>query len=172
MPVLSGLSGIKLRNRTEGDGSRTFLHQRQEGPFLETVRKLGPEWLYRGCLKSTENQFSDRILLRTVFDMNLLKKHYPRQFDEASQRTPEKVKGAAKIWVAFERIYFASQGNPVPDWPPYVEIQEGLGRCGTSPIHRFRRKMKAFGRRQLLRVFEKLCIIFPNWKFVHRRLIG
>ena len=92
-------------------------------------------------LHSMENQFLTDILRpRLNCTFGDLKWKYPDLFREALQRSPEALKIAASEWESFTNKFFRTQ--PVPTWPQYVEIQEGLGLYGKSPVERRLRKLK------------------------------
>ena len=50
---------------------------------------------------------------------------------EALHRSPETLEQAASEWEAFADELFRNKGRVIPDWPQYVEIQEGVGIYGS-----------------------------------------
>jgi hypothetical protein len=57
---------------------------------------------------------------------------------------------------AFTNEYFLSRGRPVPGWPQYAEIQEGLGIYGQTKYHRLGRAVKREAQKRLKPLTESL----------------
>jgi hypothetical protein len=107
-------------------------------------------------LHSEENLFLSEILFRRV-DFRFLRWRHPLLLLEALRRSPETIAMAALLWAEFSNLFYIGRGRPVPDLPQYVEIQEGLGIYGRSPIERSLRKFK--------RRFAKHANVFLNKMF-------
>ena len=68
-------------------------------------------------------------------------------------------------WRAFAGDTFRDRGCPVPDWPPFVEIQEGLGLCGRSLFERTLRKLKRTAQKELNVLWDEFCESWwKSWK--------
>jgi hypothetical protein len=63
-------------------------------------------------------------LLCLCWNFSQLKEYFPEIMTEAAREDPADI---AVEWQIFANEFYLSRGNPVPDWPQYVEIQERLG---------------------------------------------
>ena len=97
---------------------------------------------------SQENHFLWLIVGPIVMDLRHLHREYPELVDEALERSPENLASAAR-----ERNSFAypwnNRGDPIPDHPSFVEIQEGLGLYGRTPLERSLRRIKRTAQKRL-----------------------
>lgn len=106
-------------------------------------------------LDSKENQFLGQILRPRKRNFGDLRWQHGRLLAEALRRTPEALELAASAWKVFVSDYF--RDRPVPDWPQYVEIQEGLGLYGRSPFERTFRKLKRTAQKRLNVLWDAFC---------------
>jgi hypothetical protein len=110
-------------------------------------------------LQSEENRFLFKILRPRKIGYHLrdLRSEFPKIFDEAVHRSQETLEMAESEWELFADEFYRNRGLLVPDWPNYVEIQEGLGIYGRSPFERKLRKLKRRIQRQLNLLLYRIC---------------
>jgi hypothetical protein len=80
---------------------------------------------------SRENRFLFDIL-RIGYNFTQLRNKYPDLLSEALLRTPERLSEAEAEWGEFTQANYLSKGLGVPEYPQFVQIQEGLGHVGAS----------------------------------------
>lgn len=97
---------------------------------------------------SQENRFLWLIVGPIVMDLKCLHREYPELVDEALERSPENLASAAREWKSFA-YYWNDRGDPIPDHPSFVEIQEGLGLYGRTPLERSLRRIKRTAQKRL-----------------------
>jgi hypothetical protein len=112
--------------------------------------------------------FLDRILVRghTLPQLELA---FPELLRDGLQSSPDVLSHVSSEWQSFAEEFFISRGRPVPDWPQYVEIKEGLGIYGRTKYHRQGRKLKQAVQRRLKSVFHRLCELFPDWEYATKK---
>jgi hypothetical protein len=177
MAVPLKLSAVSLEHmfipETNGElGSDLVLNPTQSADFLTHLLLIQPPApfsfnLSKLYLHSQENKFIQRIVLG--MDLAILQKNYGKFFADAVERTPKALSDAASAWQWFESAWFGQFNRPVPDWPIYVEIREGLGIYGNTRFHRIGRKLKMIGQRQMLILLNQVCRIFPQWRWATRK---
>lgn len=149
------LSAISIGESMIGERPTIRLDSKQDRLFQEELYNIEQERrssneLSQMFLHSVENKLLFEILRpREGSDFVLLRKKYPQLFAEALRRSSQALAFAASEWNAFADETFRNQGLPVPDWPQYVEIQEGLGLYGRSSMERLLRKFKRLIQRRL-----------------------
>jgi hypothetical protein len=112
---------------------------------------------------SDKNVFVERILFWLVSN-GLLELVHPEYMAEALKKTPETLAAAASEWDRFSNTYYRDLGRPVPDWPVFEEIQEGLGL--SMPSDRYtHRQLKRKLQRQLQLVVERISERIPSLKW-------
>jgi hypothetical protein len=129
---------------------------REEISRLEQDRSPGVSRFSTHLRNSRENLFLFDIL-RTPLTFTDLMSKFPDLLPAALTQSPEALKGAATEWKHLTDLY-AQLGAQVPDFPLYVEIQEGLGLYGRNALERFLRMIKRRMQRkwkQLLHRFRK-----------------
>jgi hypothetical protein len=75
---------------------------------------------------------------------------------------------AKSEWEIFSNAYYREMDRPVPDWPVYVEIQEGLGLLENSEAQRSQRKLKRRIQGALKVFLDNLSERFPGWTWLIR----
>jgi len=103
---------------------------------IERKKSFSTEWSQM-FQQSKENEFLFDIL-RSGCDIADLRWKYREFLTEALHRSQETIKQAASEWEAFVDEFFRNKGRVIPDWPQYVEIQEGVGIYG--PWRRLKRR--------------------------------
>ena len=103
---------------------------------IEQERSFSTQWsqLFQ---HSKENEFLFDIL-RSGCSIADLRWKYSEFLAEALHRSPETLEQAASEWETFVDEFFRNQGRVIPNWPQYVEIQEGVGIYG--PWRRLKRR--------------------------------
>src|SRR5271155_5569295 len=81
-------------------------------------------------------------------DLRHLHREYAELVDEALERSPENLASAARQWKSFAD-HWNGRGDPIPDHPSFVEIQEGLGLYGRTPLERSLRRIKRTAQKPL-----------------------
>jgi hypothetical protein len=127
------MSTMSLRDRFYDSGYlleqniRTF-HISQSVEFKEELERL--EYQHSSSNKLSElysQSHETRFLLHLLcycWNFSQLKEYFPEIMAEAGREDPTDI---AAEWEIFTNEFYISRGNPVPDWPQYVEIQERLG---------------------------------------------
>jgi hypothetical protein len=137
--------------------------------FLGIERnRTGGDALYQLQLKSQENLILGRIL-RAGVDLPFLMKHFGDSLAEPLARTNKNLEAARRLWDSLVQERFEQLGRGLPDWPAFVEIQEGLEIYQRTPFHRFQRRLNKAWQRQTFRIVYLLSRSFPSWKWVARR---
>lgn len=177
-PVPLRLSALSLRHRMvnglERHLSPHLLDREQDNLFLQELARIEKErsdfdTLSTIYANSDENQFIERVLFWTPsINLVFLDVLFPDYFEKAIQRTPEALALAASEWEKLTTTYYRQMERPVPDWPLYVEIQEGLGILGNTPYHRTQRTLKRKLRRQAKFVLETLSEQLSAWSWISR----
>jgi hypothetical protein len=119
-------------------------------------------------LHSSENLFISHVLSGIYGSLKELHDRHTNELKIALKRSPEILADAAVLWKATVRELFTVRNRPVPDWPHYIEIQEGLGIYGSTRFHRFIRSLKKKAQERLKSIFERLSFRFPKWKWAVR----
>jgi hypothetical protein len=172
-PVPLRLSGLSLRHRLvdgfENGCNPNLLVTSQDRLFLKDLAQIeekrsGSNILSSLYNNSDENVFVERVLFWLVSN-GLLELVHPEYMEEALKKTPETLALAASEWEKFSNIYFRKLGRPVPDWPVFEEIQEGLG-LPVPAYRRTHRQLKRKLQRQLEVVLERISERAPSWKWV------
>jgi len=102
-------------------------------------------------------------------DIGGLKKYYSNELAKALVPTKQLLARAALEWENFTTNWFVKQGRPVPDWPPYIEIQEGLGIYGKGKLSFLRRTIHRKVQKGLLPIYGWLANLFPSSKWLSQR---
>jgi hypothetical protein len=129
-----------------GNQSVTFLAPSLDQMFqeeisrLEQVRTPGISRFSNHLRNSRENLFLFDILHEPL-DIESLTSKYPDLMPVALTRSPGALKGAATEWKHLSDFHIQVDGQ-VPDFPLYIEIQEGLGLYGRNALERFLRMVK------------------------------
>jgi hypothetical protein len=177
-PAPLKLSAISLEHKffhgQEISRYKPFLNPKQSKIFREELHHIelnhsSTTKLSQLLLYSEENRFLDRILLRKSNNLPRLQTYYPELLSEALDHSPKALARARVEWEAFTHRFFTNRARPIPDWPLYVQIQEGLGIYGTTSIHRLVRGIKRNARIPLQIVFSKIILYFPKSKWVRRK---
>ena len=171
------LTTISLEDRlnTESDtfdtdGLDLRIDPKQSVFFHQELTRIEKErtWIYSLSelyLESRKSRFLERLLTKRHWDFPLLQQHYDDLLASALEPSPEALSAAADAWEWFKYSYFGKYRLPVPDWPVYVEIQEGLGIYGRTWAHRYGRRVKRVAQRHMLRIFQYVCRHFGGWKW-------
>lgn len=151
-------------------GFELHLNPNTSNGFLEALQcveqnRSPSETLSSLYLSSRENKFLRILLIVKDLDLLLLRNFYGDLLAQALERTPVTLTNAALAWKEFEFTWFGRHNRPVPDWPIYVEIREGLGIYGRSAFSRTGRRLKRIGNKGLLRFFDKILGVFPRWQW-------
>jgi len=118
--------------------------------------KLSSTAWSRMFLQSRENRFLHEILRPRDGDTFAhWRRRYPDLLEEALHRSPESLKLAASEWKSFTDQFF--RDRPVLDNPQFVEIQEGLGIYGRSPLERNLRRLKRIAQKKLNVLSDAIC---------------
>jgi hypothetical protein len=127
------MSTMSLRDRFYDSGYlleqniRTF-HISQSVEFKEELERLEYQHSSSNELSELYSQSHEtRFLLHLLcycWNFSQLKEYFPEIMAEAGREDPTDI---AAEWEIFTNEFYISRGNPVPDWPQYVEIQERLG---------------------------------------------
>ena len=72
-------------------------------------------------------------------------------------------------WEHFASEFYLQRARPVPDWPAYVDIQESLRTMGNSQYHQAARKYKRTAQEKFKIVFDRICEVFPGWKWAAKK---
>jgi hypothetical protein len=102
-------------------------------------------------------------------DFSPLMRYYPNEFAKALVRTKEVEQRAADEWRLFTHTWFGKQGRPLPDWQPYIEIQEGLGIRDKGKIASLLRSVHKATQRRLYVVYGWLSNQFPDSQWLSRK---
>lgn len=177
-PVPLRLSALSLRHRIINGLENGFhpdsLVTDQDDLFLRELARIENERSGLNKLStmydnSDENQFIERVLFWLMCrDLEVLDILFPEYMAEALQRTPETLALAKSEWERFSNAYYREMDRPVPDWPVYVEIQEGLGLLGNSEAQRTQRKLKRRIQGVLKVFLDNLFERFPGWTWLAR----
>jgi hypothetical protein len=97
---------------------------------------------------SQENCFLWLIVGLVVMHLRRLHREYPELVDEAIERSPENLVSAAREWKSFS-YHWNNRGDPIPDHPSSVEIQEGLGLYERTLLERSLRRIKRTAQKSL-----------------------
>ena len=174
------MSAIPLKLSAVSIGDRQFvtltnkkIRLTQSEFFKEELQRI--EWersesteLSQLYLNSIENSFLHHIL-RNGADLPELQLHYPSLVKDALQRSPDTLIYIRSEWNDFSEKFFNSRGRPVPDWPLYVEIQEGLRLYGRTPYHRFGRILKKEALLKLKTLMNWICARFEDWEWAAQK---
>jgi hypothetical protein len=98
-----------------------------------------------------------------------LQKYYPELLKNALEYSPKSLAKAGAEWETFTHRFFINRGRPVPDWPLYVQIQEGLGIYGKTSVHRLVRSMKNRAQIPIQVIFGTISLYFPKWGWANRK---
>jgi hypothetical protein len=112
---------------------------------------------------SQENRFLWLIVGPVVMDLRRLHREYPELVDEALERSPENLASAAREWKSFAS-HWNNPGDPIPDHPSFVEIQEGLGLYGRTPLERSLRRIKRTAQKRLNVLIWRLYEWIPKFQ--------
>ena len=99
----------------------------------------------------------------------MLRAHYGDLLSVALKRSPEALSAVASEWASFKYSWFQQYERPVPDWPAYVEIQEGLGIYGRTRWHRFGRRVKRLAQELLFMTTQHVCRYFDGWEWAAKK---
>jgi hypothetical protein len=179
-PVPVKLCAVSLEHRitneleTELLGYDVSLVPQQSEMFRQTLLRIEEnrteqDALYQLHMKSRENLVLDRILRAEGWDLSRLTKHYGDLMAKPLERTRNNLEGARTAWDNMVDVWFHQRGRGLPDWPAFVEIQEGLAIYEQTFIHRLKRKMEKARQKQMFRVVSMLSRIFPSWKWAGRK---
>lgn len=140
-----------------------FFHQElsrieKDRPWIYSLSEL-----YRA---SRENLFLERLTTKPHWNFALLNERQGDLLSKALERSPEALSAAAAEWAWFKYSWFHGYRRPVPDWPAYIEIQEGLGIYGQTRYHRFGRRIKRLTQELLLTTTQHVCRYFDGWEWV------
>jgi hypothetical protein len=133
------------------------------------INRSSSQIISQHYLHSSENLFLGHVLLGNVNSLNSLETFHPKELKMALERTPETLADAAILWESIVNDLFRGRNRPIPNWPQFVEIQEGLGIYGTTRYHRLTRDLKKRAQGRLKGIFEKLSLRFPGWKWAVRK---
>jgi hypothetical protein len=174
IPVPFRLSALSLGQRLFGVRIPDwFLNPDQEALFhthLAQIEQKRP-WstpVSQLYMDSKENAFLYDIIQRSNPKNFARLYEYYEEF-EALTRNPDTLAHAAAEWDVFTSVFFQKRGRPIPDWPSYVEIQQGLGRYGSTEYHRYGRRLKMKVQEELKVIFEHISQQFPEWKWAARK---
>jgi hypothetical protein len=157
--------GTKLFDYCRAHHEKEILNSAQEDEFHQELTRLEREHSNSSVLsqfytESKENFFLELLLSgRNLADLH---KYRPKELAAALKRTPQKILDTKREWQDFTRIFFTSQGRPVPSWPAYVEIQQGLGILGRSKYSMMKIGLTDKVQSVLLVVLRRILNMFPR----------
>jgi hypothetical protein len=152
---------------------KLYLNKTQNAIFFKELHRIESERLSSDYL-STLCQDSERNLFLYFLYGNLNDLEVFRgtslevRVYDLLDRSPERLARAASEWKLFSQKFFINRGRPVPDWPLYVEIQEGLGIYGNSRLHRLQRVLKRKVQLRLKDHLSTVCPQYPQWRWAAR----
>ena len=121
--------------------------------FYYTLQRIEREKASSSMISDTykfsqENRFLWLIVGHFAMNLKHLHREYPELVDEALERSPENLASAAREWKSFA-YHWNNRGDPIPDHPSFVEIQEGLGLYGRTRLERSLRRIKRTAQKRL-----------------------
>lgn len=165
MAVPLKLSAISIEETITCEPQTAKLNEMQIQMFLDELTRIeqnnrGTNELAQLFRQSTENKFLFDILRpRPEFTFQKLRRQYPRLMADALRRSKQSIDLAASQWNIFTTEMYTDRGQPIPDWPQYIEIQEGLGLYGRSRLERVGRKLKRRAQKWLDILWDKISTI-------------
>jgi hypothetical protein len=153
----------------EDIGYHTDLGPHQDELYLQTILRIeenrtSSDDLYQLYRKSRENLVLSRIL-RAHMGLPSLMKYYGDIVAEPLMKTQNNLDAARIEWDKLVNESFHQRGRGVPDWPIFIEIQEGLGIYGS----RLKRRLMKLWQKQVFRTVNVLSAEFPSWKWAARK---
>lgn len=87
---------------------------------------------------------------------------------EATEKTPQAMESARWLWKAVVKN-FEENNRPVPDWPLFIEMQEGLELRETNLWSRIKRGVERIRLKGLLALMDNLPPWVPKNDWVEKR---
>ena len=168
MAVPLKLSAISIEETITCEPHAAKLNEMQVQMFLDELNRIeqnnrSTNELAQLFRQSTENKFLFDILRpRAEFTLDNLRRQYPRLMTDALHRSKQAIDLAASQWNIFTTEMYTDRGQPIPDWPQYIEIQEGLGLYGRSRLERVVRKFKRRTQKWLDMLWDTICGSFSD----------
>lgn len=163
--------GHRLNAEGESDGDKYHidLDPDQDELYRQTIRQIEDNRtsnhdLSKLYLESQENLILTRIL-RFSFDIPSLMEYHEDILAEPLTRSQKNLEAARAQWDNLVDESFRKRGRGLPDWPIFVEIQEGLGIYGS----RLKRRIKSLWEKQVFRTVNVLSAEFPKWKWAAKK---
>jgi hypothetical protein len=175
-PVPMKLCAISLGDRLstlhgewDVDGYHSDLVPDQDELYRQTILRIEDNMtsnhdLSQLYLVSRENLVLSRIFAH-LWDLPLLMKHYEDILAEPLTRSPKNLEAARAQWDNLVDVRFRKRGRGLPDWPNFIEIQEGLEIYGS----RLKRRIKRMWQKQVFRTVNVLSAEFPKWKWAAKK---
>jgi hypothetical protein len=150
---------------------KEFLNPVQEEEFQRALIRIEQERSNSSVLsdsysESKENFFLDYVL--RGYSLCELQERFPVELPEALRRTPDRLGHATREWEEFTRVFFISQGRPVPYWSSYIEIQQGLGIMGKTDYSMIGMRLRWRLQALLVPVLSTIIRLFPQSEWAAR----
>jgi hypothetical protein len=162
-PKTGLLTSIRIEPEQED-----FFHQ--ELRRIEMERSPNSSAITSQWLNAERNVFTLMVIISWSGYLNdqFLETKHKKFFDEALERSPENMKLARAEWEWFVETFYTQMGRPLPDWPIYIEIQEGL-RIDRNSYQRLARVLKAQVYWLLKKAFGGMAKRYPSWRWAREQ---
>ena len=134
----------------------------------ESVHALQVRGNDRPSLNYLEESNHENLFLCKIFEgasLAQLNYSFPDHVKDTLSWASEHRNDLVVEWELFASKFYLQYGRPLPEWPAYVDIQESLGIMGASQYHQAARKYKRTAQYKLKLIFDRICEVFPGWKW-------
>ena len=151
--------------------SFTDFHVNPSDEFIRALQVRGkdrPSLVGAKLTNYLESSNHENLFLRKIFDgasLAQLNYSFPDHVKDVLSWASEHRNDLVVEWELFASKFYLQHGRPLPEWPAYVDIQESLGIIGASQYHQAARKYKKTAQEKLKLVFDRICELFPGWKW-------
>jgi hypothetical protein len=107
-----------------------LLNETQEEMFSRELDRIEHERTSSDFLSQLHLNSEKNIFLLDIVgmrNMSIIQKRHQKFMAEALKESPDSLSRAAAAWEGLVDTVFRKRGQPIPDWPIYIEIQEALG---------------------------------------------